>query len=137
MVRWQFRNYVQPGGKNRVREWYWSLSTKERAKLDRLVMILERQMQWSMPHFKSLSGKHAGLSEIRWNGNQNKQLRLLGYRGPVLWQYTFLLGCSHKGDRYTPTNALDTAALHLKNLSQGIGDTCEHESEIDSEPEEE
>jgi hypothetical protein len=137
MVRWQFRNYVQPSGKNRVREWYLSLSTKERTKLDRLITILERQLQWTMPHYKTLGGKHAGLSEIRWNGNQNKQLRLLGCRGPLLGQYTLLLGCSHKGDRYTPTNALNTAALDLRNLEQGIGDTCEHESKADSEIEEE
>jgi hypothetical protein len=133
MIRWVFRDYVQTSGKNRVREWCRQLSTKERAKLDRLLMMLARQQQWTEPHYKALSNVQAGLGEIRWNGNQRKQLRLLGWRGPNSGQYTLLLGCSHKQDRYTPTSALETAAQHLRDLERGIGETCEHENDPDSE----
>jgi hypothetical protein len=137
MIRWVFRDYVQAGGKNRVRNWCVELSTKERAKLDRLLMMLARQQQWTEPHYKPLSNVQAGLGEIRWSGNQRKQLRLLGWRGPASGQYTLLLGCSHKDDRYTPTSALETAAQDLRSLEQGIGETCEHENESDSETEKE
>jgi hypothetical protein len=137
MIRWTFRDYVQANGKNRVRKWCLELSTNERAKLDRLLMALARQQQWRDPQYKPLSNVQAGLGEIRWNGNQRKQLRLLGCHGPSTGQYTLLLGCSHKGDRYTPTNALETAALDLRMLEQGIGETCEHEIESDSETEKE
>jgi hypothetical protein len=122
---------VQLSGKNRVREWYSELTIKEQAKLDRLIAVLERQQYWQMPQYKTLTSIRSGLSEIRWKGNQGKQLRLLGWRGPGSGQYTLLLGCSHKGNRYSPTRALDTAASDLGLLEQGIGDTCEHESIVD------
>jgi hypothetical protein len=136
MKRWSFRNYVQAGGKNRVRKWYSELTIREQAKLDRLVAMLEQQEFWKYPQYKTLSDVKTGLSEIRWNGNQGKQMRLLGWRGPESWQYTLLLGCSHKADRYTPTGALKTAASDLRLLEQGIGGTCEHESDVDPETEE-
>jgi hypothetical protein len=131
MARWEFRQYVQQSGRNRVLKWCDELSTKERAKLDRLIQTLEKLEQWTEPQFKTLSGKHAGLGELRWGGDQNRQLRLLGCRGPQSGQYTLLLGCSHKDRRYTPTDALDTAVAEMKRLKQRIGGTCEHESESD------
>lgn len=132
MKRWSFRNYVQVGGKNRVRKWYLELTVKEQAKLDRLLVVLEQQEYWQFPQYKALSDVKAGLGEIRWKGG-GKQMRLLGCRGPERGQYTLLLGCSHKGDRYTPTSALKTAAADLALLEKGIGETCEHESSVDSE----
>jgi hypothetical protein len=96
-------------------------------------MVLARQQQWSMPHYKSLPNVQTGLGEIRWNGSQNRQLRLLGCHVPDQGQYTLFLGCSHKGGRYSPTSALETAASDLRMFQQGIGDTCEHENEPDSE----
>lgn len=130
MIRWQFRDYVQPGGKNKVRKWCESLSTKEQAKLDMVLMTLSREQQWREPHFKKLSG-YAGMSEIRWNGSQNRQLRLIGCFGPAPDQYTLLLGCSHKGTQYTPTNAIESANKAFRDLQQRIGDTRDHESEPD------
>jgi hypothetical protein len=137
MIRWVFRDYVHPNGKNRVRKWCLELSIRERAKLDRLLMVLAQQQQWREPQFKPLSNVQAGLGEIRWNGDQRKQLRLLGCHGPKSGQYTLLLGCNHKDNRYSPTSALETAAQDLRMLEQGIGVTCEHEIESDSETEEE
>jgi hypothetical protein len=134
MRRWSFRNYVQVGGKNRVRKWYLELTVKEQAKLDRLIAVLEQQEYWKFPQYKALSDVRAGLGEIRWKGD-GKQLRLLGWRGPGSGQYTLLLGCSHKGNRYTPTSALETATSDLALLEQDIGETCEHESNVDSETE--
>lgn len=117
MIWWQFRDYVRPSGKNQVRKWSKDLSEKELAKLDSVLRNLARQQQWTEPHFKHLSGAQSGMSEIRWNGNQNRQLRLIGCKGPDPGQYTLLLGCSHKGNRYTPTSALDTATSDIEIFS--------------------
>jgi hypothetical protein len=131
MAHWAFRHYVQVDGKNRVLEWCDRLSTKERAKLDRLIQALANQQQWKEPQFKRLQGEHAGLSELRWSGDQNKPLRLLGCFGPNRGEYTLILGCSHKGRRYTPTGALDSAFADMNKFQERIGETCEHKSESD------
>ncbi|MBS1842736.1 MAG: hypothetical protein JST77_18050 [Acidobacteria bacterium] len=136
-------DFVAANGTNHVRKWYGKeLSITEQATLDALLDALEKTAHWKFPEYKTLSGKHLkGLGEIRFSGDQRRQVRVIGCQ----WKETnfvLLLGCMHKGSVYEPASALDTAALRKKDLEHSRGSICEHEidgedeAEVDRETEE-
>jgi len=138
MNRWMFKDYVHPNGNNPVRKWYTKeLSTQEQANMDALLGILGRTEIWGLRDYKPLQGAQKGLGEIRWKGDQRRQLRLIGFFGPAPRQFTLLVGCNHKGTVYDPANALETAATLFKRLNQCIGEAREHEIEPDPKAQEE
>jgi hypothetical protein len=134
MIRWVFRDYVRPNGNNPILKWYSKeLSGREQANMDALLSALERQQTWDLPDYKAMQGALKGLGEIRWRGDQKRPLRLVGFRGPGANDFTILVGCTHDGNKYDPANALDSALTRMSELQRGIGGTCEHETEPDSE----
>ncbi len=126
MSVWTFKDYVSPAGVNDVKGWYAALSKKGRARLDAILEHLEASQSWGGQEFKRLSGgKYQGLGEVRFK-DEGIPHRLIGMNGPGKGEYTFLIGCSHKDDRYDPPSALDTAVDRRKLLEAGRATTDEH-----------
>jgi phage-related protein len=60
-----------------------------------------------------------------------RQYRLLGVFGEVRKKAILILGCYHKGDNYTPRDALETARKRAKALREGKAEA--HERKIKSD----
>jgi phage-related protein len=116
---WSFFDYVE-GGQNPIEEWYRELSEDAKYAFDSLLKNthkIESHLHWS--GFKYLKGKQK--DERIWQLDfiaDKKQFRLLGVFGEVRKQAVLILGCFHKGDVYTPQNALDTACKRAKSLRE-------------------
>jgi hypothetical protein len=133
MTRWVFRDYVHQNGNNPILKWYAKkLSVREQANMDTLLSALEKKQIWEWPDYKQMQGELSGLGEIRWKGDQQRPLRLVGFKGFAPNHFTILVGCTH-AENYDPPNALNTALKRLSDLKRGIGGTREHETEPDSE----
>ena len=118
--RWSFWDYVE-GRANRIEEWYQNdLSQEGRDAFDALLKNTaktENHLQWGK--FKHLQGelKREGIWQLDFKADR-RQYRLLGVFRPGKTA-VILLGCFHKGDRYTPENALETAVRRAKELREG------------------
>ena len=117
---WSFFDYVE-GGVNRIDEWYQQLSLEGRDTFDTLLKNtrkIESHLQWG--GFKYLQGKPK--AERIWQLDfraDKRQYRLLGVFGSIRKQAVLILGCYHKGDVYTPKEALNTACKRAKELREG------------------
>jgi hypothetical protein len=129
---WSFFDYVE-GDHNPVADWYRELSEEGRYGFDALLKNthkIESQLHWG--GFKFLKGKPK--EERIWQLDfiaDKKQYRLLGVFGELRKQAVLILGCYHKGDVYTPHNALDTACKRARLLREGRAQTCERKIRTD------
>jgi hypothetical protein len=129
---WSFFDYVE-GGANRIEEWYLGLSQEGKDKFDALLkntQKIESHVQWG--GFKYLKGKPK--EEHIWQLDfiaDKKQYRLLGVFGSIRKQAVLLLGCYHKGDVYTPREALETACKRAKALREKRATTYERKIKND------
>ena len=117
---WSFFDYVDGGG-NRIEEWCSGLSMEAKDRFDTLLKNtrkISNHLLWG--GFKFLKGKPK--EERIWQLDfiaDNKQYRLLGVFGSVRKTAVIILGCFHKGDIYTPHDALKTASKRAKELREG------------------
>ena len=74
-----------------------------------------------MPHFR----KFQQLLEARWFGENKVPHRLFCYVPSGGRRVIFLCGCTHKDNRYNPTNAYDTAVERRDEIEGGRVDTRE------------
>jgi hypothetical protein len=117
---WSFFDYVD-GGVNRIEEWYLHLSSEGKDTFDTLLKNtrkIENHLQWG--GFKYLKGKPS--EERIWQLDfraDKRQYRLLGVFGSITKQAVLILGCYHKGDVYTPREALVTACKRAKAFREG------------------
>jgi hypothetical protein len=118
-VLWSFFDYVE-GGANRIEEWFRLLSQEGKDNFEALLKNtrkIENHLQWG--GFKYLKGK--AKEERLWQLDfraDKRQYRLLGVFGSTRKQTVLILGCYHKGDVYTPKEALDTACKRAKALRE-------------------
>lgn len=123
--------YVSEAGRNKIADWYCDLSAAEQADADAFIAMVRKLKEWKMPDFKPLS---AGLSELRWK-SENKQHRLIGYF--KAGAFVLLIGCTHKQQIYSPSDALETASKRKKNLEAGKGKVSDYDQlETDCKTEE-
>jgi len=117
---WSFFDYIE-GDRNPIEDWYRELSEEGKYAFDALLKNthkIECHLNWC--GFKLLKGKPQ--KERIWQLDfiaDKKQYRLLGVFGDVRKQAVLILGCYHKGDVYTPQNALETACKRAKSLREG------------------
>jgi len=120
MTIWTFFDYVSPAGNDLIDKWVDRLSVSDRSDLETLLRILSRQKTWAANDFKWLSGKkYQGLGEIRFRSQQGTPLRLIGTKTDTPNHFVFLIGCSHRGTKYDPADALDMAVKHRKAVLNG------------------
>lgn len=116
---WRFLEYQSQAKKLPVSDWWTKLSLQNRVLaalfVRKMWLSLEDSGQLDRDDFKRIRRKN--LWEARWKGEQGVQHRLLC--DPLGDKtMTFLCGCTHKGRRYTPTNALKTAENRSRDLQQ-------------------
>jgi hypothetical protein len=130
--RWRFFDYVE-SGENLIEEWYRSLSEEASNAFDTLLKNtckIELPIHWI--GFKHLKG--APKEERIWQLDfiaDKRQYRLLGVFGLERKQAVVTLGCYHKGDVYTPQDALKTARKRAKAVREGRVNTSERKIRMD------
>lgn len=133
-VFWSFFDYVADG-RNSIEEWYQGeLSEEAQMTFDTLLknqQKIESVLNWT--GFKYLKGKPK--EERIWQLDfiaDKRQYRLLGVFGVGRKNAVLILGCYHKGDNYTPRDALETARKRAKALREGRAETNERKIKFDS-----
>lgn len=126
MAIWTFFDYKSGMGNNQIGKWYDSLSAQEQSDFDEFLKILGKTKNWDKQDCKRLHSKQKGLAELRFS-SCNKQHRVIGQFGPERYQFTLLLGCTHKQNIYDPPNAMDTALERKKALEKQTGSLVEHD----------
>jgi hypothetical protein len=100
------------------------LSAKARAEFDGLLRQLSkyRAKDWSINDYKPLTGKHAGIYELRFKADK-KEYRPLGFLLPPadvgsadLDVLVLLIGACKKMITWTPHDARDTAVSRKKSV---------------------
>lgn len=127
LAKWTFRFYVSASGRRVVEKWYEEQDDAVQAKFDAVLEYLSQRdlSEWIRPDYAPLSGRQSGLGELRFS-HGGKVYRPLGCFGPERFEFTILIGCSKKGRRYDPPDALDTA-LDRKKFIAEIGRTHVYE----------
>jgi hypothetical protein len=124
--KWSFHDFVE-GEWNPVEDWYNGLSDGGKFQFDGLLKLLcktEDHLQWI--GFKYLKGEPK--KERVWQLDfiaDRRQYRVLGIFGAVRKQAVLLLGCYHKGNVYTPPDALSTAVKRAKRIRENKAGTRE------------
>jgi hypothetical protein len=112
---WQYWWYADPRGPDPWRTWYDLQDGQVKGRHDNVFRFLESRTDWTKPYAKKLDD---GLVEITLKARV--QHRLLGFCWPERLHFTILLPCTHKGDVYDPKDALKTANVRMKQLTNGL-----------------
>jgi phage-related protein len=122
-------------GRNLIDEWYQKeLSEEAQFTFDALLKNQQKVdsiLNWT--GFKYLKGKPK--EERIWQLDfiaDKRQYRLLGVFGERRKNAVLILGCYHKGDNYTPKDALEMARKRAKALREGKAQTHERQIKSDS-----
>ena len=94
---WTFKCFLNASGRDLIDEWYSEQDGKARAAVDAVLEILASlpKKEWDRPAWAQLSGDSCkDLSEVRIKSDK-RQLRLVGYFGPVENEFV-LLFCFQK-----------------------------------------
>jgi hypothetical protein len=106
MALWRFWDYCSPAGNNLI-EWYQDLPDEAQAEFDVTLKTLSITEDWrGLSEFDSLG--RDGLCEIRFKAAKI-QYRPAGFFGPGIKSFSIYVGCSKKGNIYTPPDAFDLA----------------------------
>ncbi len=108
---WRFLDYCSAAGNNLIEEWYQKvLDATAQAEFDVVLKMLSVTDDWrGLSEFESLGRE--GLCTIRFKaGKSGKiQYRPVGFFGPGERTFSIYVGCSKKGNIYTPPDAFDLA----------------------------
>lgn len=122
--RTRIRCYVSPAGNNKIAEWHQSLSAREQADADEFIKNMGKTQDWKMPSYRPSLKGYKGLGELRWQ-SEGRQHRIIGYlKGGVSFA---LIGCTHKQQIYSPSDALNTADKRKKEITDGKVTTVEYD----------
>jgi len=119
-MRWTFLTYRTVAGDDEINAWYQSLSEADQAKVRVRLEYLRDQPRdgWLRPYFDALSGKCAGLGEIRFKIDRT-QIRLVGFFGPERMQFAIVKVAAEKDNKFVPK---DTCKIGQKRKSEIIDD---------------
>lgn len=115
---WVFKCYKSAAGRDKVFDWYQSLSSSAQAEFDvALEWLGQRERpEWTRPAFDMMGGKkYRELGEIRFKASGVPH-RVFGYFGPERLQFCLLLGATKNGKKYDPADALDTAVGRMNEV---------------------
>ena len=121
---WIFQEYKSGADKCPVSEWHEELSPISQARIDKFMAIARIQDQLG-PDFQNF---HELLEARLWGENRVPH-RIFCYISSHRY-VTFLCGCTHRGKKYKPTNAYDTAIRRRKEIEEKGAKTRELAFEI-------
>ncbi|HEV2422606.1 MAG TPA: hypothetical protein VGS59_12920 [Candidatus Acidoferrales bacterium] len=114
---WRFFDFTYANGNKPIDDWHNTLSDYGKQFLSNLLKNyskIELPIHWEKVKF--LRGSMVGIWEIRFD--DGVQQRLLGIFDGAK-RAVFLIGCSHKGGNYTPTDALETGRKRMGQWESG------------------
>jgi len=119
--QWSFFDFVYLGGREPIGDWYENeISDRARFSFNALLKNNEKinnHLEWSGVD-KQMQGELKGHQVWQWKISGEVQYRILGvFAG--LKKAVFLMGYHHKGNVYTPSNAIQTTLERTKLLDQG------------------
>jgi hypothetical protein len=120
---WTFWDFVSLDGSNPIDDWYQSLSEEAMSSFDALLKANQKiklQIHWLgfKGFLKGAKLQDERIWELQFSADK-RQYRVLGKFGDVRKQVILLVGCYHKGNVYTPPDALDLAPKRAKALREG------------------
>ena len=92
--------------------------------MDEFIKDMWKTREWGMPNYRPKLQGYKGLGELRWASGK-KEHRLIGY----LRSDTFfaMMGCTHRGKIYDPTDALDEAAKRKSRVERNEARTVPYD----------
>jgi hypothetical protein len=128
---WIFYDFTYLAGGNPIQDWYENeISDRARFSFNAILKNNKKtanRLEW-IGVDKQMRGELKGHQVWQWRIVGEVQYRILGvFAG--LKKAVFLMGYYHKGDAYTPPNALKTALERKKLLDQGACKLNEREAD--------
>lgn len=123
MVEWVILDYIEPSGRNPVREWLDGLPAGDQAKIDYRLQHMQSMPRWSEKWVSKYQGTD-DIFEIRVSGNKVEYRPLGSYHGRR--RFVLLIGAIEKGDKI-PKRDVETAIKRLANLQRGVAKVRPHE----------
>lgn len=119
MLLWRFSCYVSASGRCDVQTTVDSYDDDSLAAFSAAIRYLAvaPMDHWNEPHARKIAGKKK-LHEVRYKANR-RATRALGFFSPGDNLFTITLICYHKGNVYTPKDAIDTAARRAAEIQDG------------------
>jgi hypothetical protein len=120
---WRFFGIRYPNGTQPLDDWFRDDLSEEAqfALIDALkdARKVDDPTNWLCfkRRMKGKLGKYK-VWELRFSCGDNREYRLLGVFGSERKQAIFLMGCYHKGNVYTPTDALGTTLKRAKDWEE-------------------
>lgn len=122
---WKLRQYVSATGREAISDWRKSMPKGPfKAVMDTFLGNMVKLERWTPPRFEPMTGNLSGFHELRWKAGkiQHRLLgRVIGER-----EFLMLVGCTHKGDVYTPPSALETLIDRDKRIKTREATTSEY-----------
>ena len=114
---WQFLWYPD-GTDDPWATWYGQQDNRVRSTHNRVISYLNdrERYDWKSPYVDKIEGA-AELYEIRIRAGV--QHRFFGFFGNNGREFFVVLTCTHKGKRYKPSNAFETANARLREIKNG------------------
>jgi hypothetical protein len=130
---WSFFDFGYSRESNPIEDWYQGqLSDRGRLTFDALLkdnQKIANPQNWQMSK-KHMQGILKGHQIWQWTIRAEIPYRLLGIFGTGVKRAIFLMGYYHKGDSYTPPDALQTALNRKKLYEKGA--CVLHERPVDT-----
>jgi hypothetical protein len=133
MPLWRFMDYHTEQGINLVSQWYEAQDEEIRADFDATLLLLAATEDWThkrVKAFKVLTGKHAGLCEIRFTveveRKKKRRFRPLGVWRKDSRDFVLIGGCEKSGRMLIPPNAFELALRYKAEFEGGRGKVYEH-----------
>jgi hypothetical protein len=126
MSIYKTKKFIDEHGNSDLTAWHESLDDTGKAVFSVRMEYLcacNDPIDWSLPYCRPLSN---GISEIRFKSRKVQQ-RPLGYFGPGIKEFTFLLPATEKGGKFIPKNAVERAEDRKKIIEKNPGRSNEWE----------
>lgn len=110
-------DYVGTDGVNIVKIWLDQLDPKAKAKLTVKFNVLEQTLraEWNKHNTEVLQGDKDGLIAVRVEYH-GIQYRILGFDGPYRGEFTLLVCCRERNDKYVPLESGKVAIERRKAI---------------------
>ena len=123
MGEWTLLDYIEPNGRNPIREWLDSLPPPDQARIDDRLLMMEAMPKWPEKWASKYRGREE-LYEFRIKGNKVQYRPLGTYWGKR--QYVLLAGAVERNWKI-PRTTLDVADRRLARLRSGVASVKLHE----------
>lgn len=117
-------DFLRLGGRQRIEpieKWLTDQSDEVRMMFNSTLKETRKRrnhLEWTCLRHKMQGKLRAeGVNELEFKADRRQYRLLLKFDGEL--QVVILCGCFHKGDKWTPADALETTVKRAKALSQG------------------